>query len=258
MTASTLTFRLAAATTAASALILAGCAPATLSSDRPHLVVTTNILGDVVSEVAGDAADVTVLMRPNADPHSFEISAQEAAMLADADLLVSNGLGLEENVELHLATAASAGAMRFVAGDHIEVIEYASDEASGPDPHFWTDPGRIVDVVVALEEQLTAMPEIDSATIEQNAAAYLAEIEQLDAEMTESFASIPRENRALVTNHHVFGYLADRFDFTTVGTVIPGAQRLPLRPPRTSTASRRRSRRRASRRSSRSPRNRIV
>ena len=149
------------------AIGLVGCAAADGDSD-PRVVVTTNILGDVASELVGDAADVTTLMKPNADPHSFEISAQEAATLQSAELVISNGLGLEEGVEQHLEAAADAGAPRFIAADHLETIPYA-EKANGPDPHFWTDPARMIDVVEALETELGEI----GIDVSANAAAYL-------------------------------------------------------------------------------------
>lgn len=196
-------------------------------SGKPHVVVTTNILGDVVENVLGDQADVTTLMPPNADPHSTEISARQAAEMGDADLVVSNGLGLEEGLQQHVDRAADAGVPQLVAGDEIEVVPYASGDAEGtPDPHFWTDPARMVDVVDALE---TAAAEIDGIDVEQladDAAAYRTTLEDLDVEMVDAFETIPAERRALVTNHHVFGYLADRFDFRVVGAAIPGGTTL--------------------------------
>ncbi|WP_131824198.1 metal ABC transporter solute-binding protein, Zn/Mn family, partial [Mycobacteroides abscessus] len=78
-------------------------------SDRPLVAVTTNILGDVARQVVGDAADVMVLMPPGADPHSFEVSAKEASRLRTADLVVENGLGLEEGVARHVTAAAEDG-----------------------------------------------------------------------------------------------------------------------------------------------------
>ena len=213
------------------AIGLVGCAAADGDSG-PRVVVTTNILGDVASELIGDAADVTTLMKPNADPHSFEISAQEAATLQSAELVISNGLGLEEGVEQHLEAAADAGAPRFIAADHLETIPYA-EKANGPDPHFWTDPARMIDVVEALETELGEI----GIDVSANAAAYLEDLAELDAEMSDAFARIPNEHRALVTNHHVFGYLADRFDFEVIGAAIPGEprSRRPRRP--TSTSS---------------------
>ena len=215
------------------ATALAACAAATLTScatpadTRPVVVVSTNILGDVVGELVGGQARVVTLMKPNADPHSFEISAQEAATLRDADLLVSNGLGLEEGLQQHLDAAVAAEVPSFVAGDAIEVLDYRDGDAAGmPDSHFWTDPARMIDVVDALEPALAALHGIDADTLAADVADYREELTTLDAEMTAAFARIPDERRALVTNHHVFGYLADRFDFEVVGAVIPGGTTL--------------------------------
>ncbi|MFS0853400.1 zinc ABC transporter substrate-binding protein AztC [Microbacterium sp. 179-I 3D4 NHS] len=217
---------LAAVLAAASAsVVLAACAPA--SDDRPTVVVTTNILGDVVGELVGGQVRVVTLMKPNADPHSFEISAQEAAVLRSADLLVSNGLGLEEGLQQHLDAASAADTPAFVAGDAIDVLDYREGDAAGtPDPHFWTDPGRMLDVVDALEPVLAEVEGVDRAELDRRVDAYRSELERLDDDMAEAFGSIPDARRALVTNHHVFGYLADRFDFDIVGAVIPGGTTL--------------------------------
>ena len=206
--------------------VLSACAPGG-GADRPLVVVSTNILGDVVGELVGDQGEVLTLMKPNADPHSFEISAQEAARVRSADLVVSNGLGLEEGLQQHLDAAAADGVPTFVAGDEIDVLAYAGADAHGtPDSHFWTDPARMIDVVDALEPALAQIDGMDAAALAVRAEAYRAQLEQLDAEMTEAFAAIPDERRALVTNHHVFGYLADRFDFAVIGAVIPGGTTL--------------------------------
>jgi zinc/manganese transport system substrate-binding protein len=205
---------------------LAGCAPA--ADDRPLVVVTTNILGDVVQNVVGDEAEVLVLMRPNSDPHSFEISAQEAARIQDADLLISNGLGLEEGLQKHIDSAEAAGVPTLAAGNVIDVLAYSSGDSEGAeDPHFWTDPARTLDVVDAVADSVTDNVDgVDADTIAANAAAYRADVEEVDAEMAAAFAEIPAETRNLVTNHHVFGYLAERFGFTVVGAVIPSGTTL--------------------------------
>lgn len=213
--------RAAAALAVAAGLVVttAGCSSA--GSDRPLVAVTTNILGDVVTEVVGDAADVMVLMPAGADPHSFEVSAKEAAQLRTADLVVENGLGLEEGVARHVEAAASDGVPVFTAGDHVDALEWTTEDDSGPDPHIWTDPERMVDVVEALDGDLR-----DAGVEPTGTDAYLDELATLDDEMTEAFAGIPEERRALVTNHHVFGYLADRYGFRVVGAVIPSGTTL--------------------------------
>jgi zinc/manganese transport system substrate-binding protein len=206
--------------------LLSGCS-ATAADDRPLVVVSTNILGDVVSNLVGDDVEVVTLMRPGADPHSFEISASEAARLRSADLVVSNGLGLEEGLQRHLDAAADAGVATFVAGDAVDVLPYASTDAGGADdPHFWTDPAQTIAVVDALVPVLEGMDDVDAAAVAARAAEYRGALEVLDADMTAAFAAIPSAQRALVTNHHVFGYLADRFGFRVVGAVIPGGTTL--------------------------------
>ncbi|MCK6080069.1 metal ABC transporter substrate-binding protein [Microbacterium sp. EYE_5] len=206
----------------ASVAALVACAPA--ADDRPTVVATTNILGDIVENLAGDAVEVVTLMPPNADPHSFELSAREAAQLRDADLVVSNGLGLEEGVQHHVDAAAADGAPQFVAGDHVEVLPYA--EGDGADPHFWTDPTQTALVVDALAPELAGIAGDGAASVDRAAAAYLAQLDELDAEMAATLGDIPEDRRALVTNHHVFGYLARRYDVRILGAAVPGGTTL--------------------------------
>lgn len=218
-------FSSAVAVAAAIGLCLSGCSAD--GDDRPVVIVSTNILGDVVQQLVGDEADVVTLMKPNADPHSFEISAQEGARLRTADLIVSNGLGLEEGLQQHLDEAAAENVPTFVAGDAIDVLEYTEGDAAGsPDSHFWTDPARMTAVVDALEPALAGLDGVDSAEITDRTAGYRLQLKGLDDDMSATFAAIPDQRRALVTNHHVFGYLADRFDFTVIGAAIPGGTTL--------------------------------
>lgn len=213
------------AVAAAIGLCLSGCSAD--GDDRPVVIVSTNILGDVVQQLVGDEADVVTLMKPNADPHSFEISAQEGARLRTADLIVSNGLGLEEGLQQHLDEAAAENVPTFVAGDAIDVLEYTEGDAAGsPDSHFWTDPARMTAVVDALEPALAGLDGVDSAEITDRTAGYRLQLKGLDDDMSATFAAIPDQRRALVTNHHVFGYFADRFDFTVIGAAIPGGTTL--------------------------------
>jgi zinc/manganese transport system substrate-binding protein len=197
-----------------------GCTAAP-GQDRPLVAVTTNILGDVVSEVVGDAAEVMVLMPAGADPHSFEVSAQEAARLRTADLVVENGLGLEEGVSRHVRAAADDGVPVFTAGDAVDALEWTTEDDSGPDPHLWTDPARMVDVVEALDDDLR-----DVGVRATGTADYLDALHALDGEMEQAFGALSPGQRALVTNHHVFGYLADRYGFRVVGAVIPSGTTL--------------------------------
>jgi zinc/manganese transport system substrate-binding protein len=217
-------FRMTAAFAAAVALGMSGCSAIGPDSDEPLIVVTTNILGDVVGELVGDQAEVFVLMPPNADPHSFEISPAEAARVAQADLIVSNGLGLEEGMQHHVEAAEAEDTTAVAAGELIEPIEYAEGDSAGTDdPHFWTDPALMLAVIDGLEGPLAdVIPDFDAAALDD----YRAELETADSELETMFAAIPADRRALVTNHHVFGYLAERFDFRIIGAVVPSGTTL--------------------------------
>ncbi|KAA9393326.1 zinc ABC transporter substrate-binding protein [Kocuria coralli] len=206
-------------------LAIAGCGS---SQERPSIVVTTNILGDVVQNLVGDNAEVHVLMKPNADPHSFGVSAQEAGYMETADLIVANGLGLEEGLAANLDNARSQDVPVLEVGEHIDPLEYSSGSSSGTeDPHFWTDPGRMIEAVDVIEERLDE--ELDPGAMDRirdSASSYRGELEQLDRDVAETLSEVPADRRKLVTNHHVFGYLADRFDYEVVGAVIPSGTTL--------------------------------
>ncbi|MGY1653923.1 zinc ABC transporter substrate-binding protein AztC [Geodermatophilus sp. SYSU D01119] len=204
---------------------LAGCGAA--ADDRPLVVVTTDVLGDVVGELVGGQAEVVTLMPRGADPHSFEVSAQEAARMREADLLVANGLGLEEGLAVHVEAAREDGVPVVEAGDAVETVEWTTEDDTGVDPHFWTDPRQVLAVVDALSAAIGERVEgVDGDRLAADTERYRAEVAGLDAWMAEQFGRIPAGRRALVTDHHVFGYLAERFGFTVVGAVIPSGSTL--------------------------------
>ncbi|KAA0925442.1 zinc ABC transporter substrate-binding protein AztC, partial [Streptomyces apricus] len=217
------------------ALVTAAAAAAcTTGEDRPSIVVTTNILGDVTREVVGAEADVTVLMKPDADPHSFGLSAVQAAQLERADLVVHNGLGLEENVLRHVEAARGSGVAAFAAGEAADPLTFHAPDDGGPadgrgqpDPHFWTDPDRMRKVVGLLADEVAEHVDgVDERAIRANAERYGKRLGELTTWMEKSFDRVPRDRRALVTNHHVFGYLADRFGFRVIGAVVPSGTTL--------------------------------
>ncbi|UGT38668.1 metal ABC transporter substrate-binding protein [Nocardia yamanashiensis] len=213
------------------ALVLCGLAACAQPGDeRADIIVTTNILGDITRAVVGDTARVTVLMSANADPHQFALSAKQAAQLERARLIVHNGLGLEEGVLRNVTAAEQSGVPGLAVGERIDPIRFG-DNGSGVvgklDPHFWTDPARVRRAVGLIADAVIARVDgIDATAVRANAASYAAELERLESWMTERFATIDPGRRKLVTNHHVFGYLAQRFGFEVVGAVIPGGSTL--------------------------------
>ena len=197
-------------------------------SGKATIMVTTNILGDITRNIVGDTADVVVLMEANADPHSFGVSAYQAGQMEQAELIVFNGLGLEEAVLNHVSSAEKQGVPVLEVGAAIEPLSHQSAVANGTiDPHFWTDPQRILTAITVIEEAVAQHVSIaNPEALHSNAANYRAEVGELDAWMAAEFAAVPIDRRKIVTNHHVFGYLADRFDLTVVGAVMPSGTTL--------------------------------
>ena len=209
----------------------AGCGgeDSSSTSDRPSVVVTYSILGAVVSEVVGDAADVKVLMPNGIDPHEWEPSAKDIELLNQTDLIVSNGLDLEGNVMEAIEAVEKDGVAVFHATDYIEVIEFGAgghdddeeavhdDEHGSGDPHFWTSPVEMAAVVEALGVALADIG-IDTG---DRAAMTKEELLNIDQEIRGLVESIPVESRILVTGHESLGYFAHEYEFEVVGAVIP-------------------------------------
>ncbi|GAB3472932.1 zinc ABC transporter substrate-binding protein AztC [Nocardiopsis coralliicola] len=222
-----LLLRTASAGFAALALA-AGAGCAAIGGDRSGIVVTTDILGDVVRSVVGDEAEVTVLMKPGSNPHSFGVAAQQAAALEQAELVVYNGLGLEEGVLRHVEAAGESGTPLLEVAAEVDPLPYTGGEDEGaPDPHFWTDPVRVqsaAEVVAgAVAEQVGG---VDADSVAAAAEDYSAQVAEVHGEAEEQFAALPEERRKLVTDHHVFGYFAQRYGFEVLGAVIPGGTTL--------------------------------
>ena len=233
------------------------------NDELPTIVVTTNILGDIVTQTVGDLAEVEVIMPVGADPHDFAPSARQAESMENADLLVTNGAGFEEGMLVILEQVESSGTPVFSFADQIELIEFSgeahsdeekptgtddaghdhahddeekptgTDEAghsedeehnhSGKDAHIWTDPSRMITAVEAFGVEFASLDGVDAAAVAAQVQSYVDELIALDAEMESTLSTIPAEQRVLVTNHEVFGYFANRFSFEVVGAVIPSS-----------------------------------
>ena len=181
------------------------------TNDQLALVATTSIVGDVVQEVAGDVADVTVLMPPGSDAHAHEADPQDATAVADADVIFVNGLGLGE-FDQSLQGAAPDSAQIVEVSEGVEPI-LGPDGSS--DPHVWWDPISVITWVRNIEGALTASAP-DSATVfRENADAYVSQLEDLDAWIREQVALVPENRRLLIADHQVMEYFARRYGFET-------------------------------------------
>lgn len=193
-----------------------GTDEATRAGGVPSIVATTSIWADVASNVAcGGLADVEALVPVGADPHAFEASAADRAVVGEALLVISNGLGLEGGLADIVESAESDGVSVFVATDHVEVVD--------GDPHIWFDPTRVMAVAAALASTLIDEAGLPRADIEGCLDAFQASLETLDDDTSALLQSVPDDRRRLLTNHDALGYFAARFGFEILGTVLPSS-----------------------------------
>jgi len=197
------------------------------TSDRPSVVVTYSILGSVVRDVVGTSADVTVLMPNGSDPHEWQPSAKDIEKLDNADLVVTNGLGLEAGLVDVLKQAQDDHVDIFVATDHITPRRVGEGEGADPtdadqavgaeDPHIWTDPSVMAEVVRALGEKLSSI----NIEVSEQAAKVSEDLLTLDHNIKKSVSALDAAQRLLITGHESLGYFARRYEFTLIGAIIP-------------------------------------
>jgi zinc/manganese transport system substrate-binding protein len=216
-----------------------------VANGEPSLIATTTIWAEITSRALCDS-EVISIVPTGADPHTFEPSLADRATLESADLVIANGLALEEGLVDLLATVADGGTPVIEMTDAVTIREMGDDHDehdgdhdddhaddhdddhddghSGGDPHIWLDPLNVAAVV-----PLIAKSGIDAGldtSVRVCAEKYVDELEALDADITAELADISAERRYLVTNHDALGYFADRYDLEVVGTVIPSLSTL--------------------------------
>ncbi len=175
----------------------------------------------MLSSIVGSEGTVEVLLPIGADPHAYQPSAQQVAAIQQADLVVANGLGLEEGLADVLENATGDGATVFEIAELLEPMPFASAD-EGLDPHVWLDPVRMAQAAGLIGDKLAELDEDVEWAL--RAEAYSTELLATAEEMRRILE--PVAGRQLVTNHDSLGYLVDRFDFEVIGTVIPGGATL--------------------------------
>jgi len=192
-------------------------------ADALRVVTTTTVLADIVASVGGRRTSVRSIVPAGVGPEDYEPKPDDARSLADAQLIVSNGVGLDDFLN-RLLSSGGGSAARVVLGEGLPAIEVDGE----PNPHFWLDPtivrtGYLPKIVAAL----TAAAPGDRAFFEANAAAFGRQLDALDAELQAQVATVPAPDRKLVTFHDAFPYFARHFGFELVGVVVANVGQEP-------------------------------
>ena len=204
--------------------------------DNASIVVTNSILGTVVRDVVGDAAQVTVVVPNGKDPHDFEPSAQDISALMNADLIVQTGLGYEETLEDPIDRAKDSGVVVFTASDYVELkdadgevlvkeddhdgeADHEDHSHEGGDPHFLSDPLSLLQLIPELG---VAVQTIVSADIGGNVNTAAENLQSAHDQVRVTMQELGNTPCKLVTGHNSMRYFADRYGCEIIGAIIPG------------------------------------
>jgi manganese/iron transport system substrate-binding protein len=200
------------------ALLVTGCSASAGGGDTDggalRVVATTTQVADLAANVGGDRVRVTSLLKPGIDAHDYEPSPADIDALAHADVVLENGVGLEEWLGDIIESSGFDGPVVDTSqGVRLRQV------GGAPDPHIWQDPRNAQVMAANIERGLAAADPAGTAAFAANLAAYTKQLRALDAEVGRQVASLA--NRKVVTNHDAFGYYLDRYGLELVGSVIP-------------------------------------
>lgn len=195
------------------------------AASPPRVVATFSVLGDMMRQVAGDRVALTVLVGPDGDTEAYEATAADARAVADADLLVMNGLNPEFEPWLpDLLARAQFHGTRTVASDGVRVLKKAEEGGGRPgaapaeiDQHAWHD---VANAAVYAANIAAALARVDPANADgyrTRGETYKAELLALDGWARQRVATVPAAKRRVISSHDGFAYLARAYGITVVG-----------------------------------------
>lgn len=197
----------------------------------PRVVTSTSVFADLVRQVGGDRlAGVQSVVPAGVDVEDYDPKPGDLQAVSQANLLVMNGLALDRWVP-KLVQSANPNVTRLVLSDGLPVLGVGTsqdeDIAQNGNPHFWLDPQYAKVYVQKIHDQLVALDPGGAATYDTNTSAYLAQLDALDQWIQQQVATIPPENRKLVTFHEAYPYFAARYGFQLIGVITPSPGQEP-------------------------------
>ncbi|WP_448572633.1 metal ABC transporter solute-binding protein, Zn/Mn family [Trichothermofontia sp.] len=204
------------------ALGIGACTPEASLPDgkaRPQVVATSTIIADLTDAVGGDQIQLTGILEPGADPHIYEPVPADSVALEKADLILYNGFNLEPGL-IKMMNAAGTRAQKLAVGEVVPPLDLDYEGQKVPDPHVWGDVENAIAMVTAIKTALIDLAPTQQAQIQQNADRLIADLQKLDAWVAQQIATIPPNNRQLVTTHDAFQYYAHAYGLQIVGTLI--------------------------------------
>ena len=191
------------------------------------VVSTVSPITSLAENIGGTRIDLEGIVPEGVNSHTFEPAPSVAAVLSGADLFIANGLFLEEpSIEMARANK-KAGAVIVTLGDKAVsreewVFDFSFPEAEGhPNPHLWTSPPLALKYAELIRDELAALDPDNASYYTENLEALRERIDDLDRRIADAVATVPPENRKLLTYHDSFPYFGPRYGFEIIGAVQP-------------------------------------
>lgn len=184
----------------------------TPNADQLPVVTTTALLADLVENVGGDLVNVTALVPPGADVHSFQSTPADNVAVSRAALLVSNGGGLDHFLDDVIEGASSHDAVHILAAESL--LEIDDD-----DPHFWQNPVFAVQYAESIRDGLITADPDNTANYQSNFQTYKDQLTDLDFDIASILDTIQPDRRHLITFHDAFGHFATRYGWQVTSLV---------------------------------------
>lgn len=202
-------------------------ASAQTTQNKPLVVTTVAPLTNIVSNIGGDRVTVQGVIPEGTDSHTFEPRPSDADVLSRANLILVNGLNLESPTTKLANASKLENTKIFEMGDNtITQSQWMFDfsfpkDKGDPNPHLWVNPKYAEAYAKLAAQQLTAIDSAGKEYYETNLKNYLARLEELDKATREVVASVPPENRKLLTYHDSWAYWAREYGFDVIGAIQP-------------------------------------
>ena len=189
-----------------------------VAEERLTVGATTCMIADAVTNIGGDLVEVQALMGPGVDPHAYRQTRTDIVALANADLVLWNGLYLEAQMEDFLIGLGEGGSVVAVAEAVPENLLLGSEDYEGRfDPHLWMNPNLWSRVVINIRDALVDVHPQSADAFNANADTYLAELSDLARYTNEVLSSVPVESRVVLSAHDAFNYFGNAYGFEVVG-----------------------------------------
>ena len=208
-----------------------GCSLGDVVRDRSIKIATTVApITSIVANIAGgSSAVITGIVPEGTNSHTFEPRPSDAATLESADIVFINGLVLEEPTkDLALANIREGSNVCELGTEILPESEYIFDfsfpkEGGKPNPHLWTNPPMAKKYAQVIRDVLVRRDPSNASIYERNFSAFTLKIDSLDEATKTATATIPEDQRKLLTYHDAYAYFAAHYGFTVVGAIQPSS-----------------------------------